>query len=402
MRQMPPATARSATAAVIPARTAAAAGRPFFGLLDSVVVDDFPAFEFPGAIARSHAAAAWTWMRRDLAADLIDADASDGPDSAKALDALMPQLLERASAATAAAAETREAERRLRTQLGGEEEWQRLPLVLTALKCRALLGKAQSFGRAVNGLSEDASIGQALQAMPLQDKVVAALLMQACVGQVSNPSRLVTSVTRIAGASTEAAVQRAGFEPLVEAILAHAQSQVPVLQVVGPFADIDLTCRAIDRFHRLIRALHTYLELSRGGRWATIAGTLTKELSQRVEARLRDVPMDVNKALRRAREGTDRLDSDQLLTALNGVYILVTVRECRESLALNALFDRGWTQVGEALEMHVQRNLEILRQNPGDKITSERLDASIKMAALRFNAEYAEVLRRAKEAAERR
>jgi hypothetical protein len=399
---MSQATARSAIAAATSARAAAGTGRPFFGLIDSVVVDDFAGFEFPGAIARSHAAAAWTWVRRDLATDLVNADAPEDPDSAQALDAVMPQLLERARAAMAAAAGTREAERRLRTQLGGEDEWLRLPLVLSALKGRALLGKAQSFGRAVNGLADEAAIGQALQAMPLQDKVVGALLMQATVGQVSNPGRLVTAVIRIAGASTEAAVRRAGFEPLVEAILAHAQNQVPVLQVLGPFADIDLTCRAINRFHRLIRALQSYLELTRGGRWAMIAGALTKQVSERVEARLRDVPMDVNKALRRAREGTDRLDSDQLLSALNGVYILATVRECRESLALNALFDRGWTQVGEALEMHIQRNLEILRQNPKDRITSERLDASIKMAELRFNAEYAEVLKRAKEAAERR
>lgn len=399
---MSQATARSAIAAATTARPAAGAGRPFFGLIDSVLVDDFTGFEFAGAIAHTHAAAAWTWMQRDLATGLVDSDPLEGPDSAKALDAVMPQLLDRARAAVAAAAGTREAERRLRTQLGGEEEWLRLPLVLNALKCRSLLGKAQSFGRAVNGLADEAAIGQALQAMPLQDKAVGALLMQAAVGQVSNPGRLVTAVIRIAGASTEAAVRRAGFEPLVEAILAHAQNQVPVLQVLGPFADIDLTCRAIDRFHRLIRALHSYLELARGGRWAMIAGALTKQVSERVEIRLRDVPMDINKALRRAREGSDRLDSDQLLSALNGVYILATVRACRESLALNALFDRSWTQVGETLEMHIQRNLEMLRQNPEDEVTSERLDASIKMAGLRFNADYAEVLRRAKEAAERR
>lgn len=398
---MSQATARSAIAAATTARPVAGAGRPFFGLIDSVLVDDFAGFEFAGAIAHAHAAAAWTWMQRDLATGLVDPDALEGPDSAKALDAVMPQLLERARAAVAAAAESREAERRLRTQLGGEEDWQRLPVVLNALKCRALLGKAQSFGRAVNGLADEAAIGQALQAMPLQDRAVGALLMQATVGQVSNPARLVTAVIRIAGASTEAAVRRAGFEPLIEAILAHAQNQVPVLQVRGQFADIDLTCRAITRFHRLVRALHSYLELTRGGRWAMIAGALTKQISERVEPRLRDVPMDVNRALRRAREGTDRLDSDDVLSALNGVYILATVRECRESLALNALFDRTWTQVGEALEMHVQRNLDFLRQNPADKVTSERLDASIKMAKLRFNAEYAEILKRAKEAAER-
>lgn len=393
--------ARASIAASGSARAQAAAGRPFLGLLDSVLVEDGGEFEFPGAIARAHAAAAWTWMRRDLGADLVDADALDGPEAQQALIAAMPQVLQRAHAALAAAAESREAERRLRTQLGGEGEWQRLRLVLEALKCRALLGKAQSFGRAVNGLGDDAAIAQALQAMPLQDQAVAALLMQATLGQVSNPARLVTAMVRIAGSPTEMAAQRVGLAPLLDAVLAHAQNQVPALQVQGTFADIDLTCRAIHRFHRLVRALHTYVELDRNGRRTAIVGAITKRVSDRVEPRLRDVPMDINQALRRAREGADRLDGDRLLAALNGVYILATVRECRESLALNALFDRSWEQVGEALELQTERNLDALRQNPGDMVTGERLTTAIKMAELRFNPEYADVLRRAKEAAGR-
>lgn len=44
----------------------------------------------------------------------------------------------------------------------------------------------------------------------------------------------------------------------------------------------------------------------------------------------------------------------------------------------------------------------MLRANPADTITSERLDAAIKMTELRFNTEYADVLRRAKETVERR
>src|SRR5690606_17015973 len=119
---------------------------------------------------------------------------------------------------------------------------------------------------------------------------------------------------------------------------------------VGPFADVDLACRAVDRFHRLSRAVHGYVELARNSRWSMIIAALTKNVSARVEPRLRDVVLDVNKALRKHREGTDRLDSDQLLTALSGVYLLATVRDARDSLAVNALFEQTWAQVGQALE----------------------------------------------------
>jgi hypothetical protein len=69
---------------------------------------------------------------------------------------------------------------------------------------------------------------------------------------------------------------------------------------------------------------------------------------------------------------------------------------------VNATFDQAWTQVGQALEIHLQRNMDALRANPADKVTSARLDAAIKMAELRFNAEYAETLRRAKDGIEKR
>ena len=275
--------------------------------------------------------------------------------------------------------------------------------MLNALRSRHLLEKAQSFGRAANGMQDDAQLAGALQAMPLSDRPLAALLMHATVGQVANPTPLVTAAIRVAGSETEMAITRVGLGPLVDALLAHAQNQVPLLTQVGPFADMDLLCRALERFHRLMRAVQALIELSRNGRWALIVATLTKNVSDRIEPRVRNVLFDLNRALRRQREGIpDRLDGDQILLALGSVYLLATIRDVRDSLALNAMFDRTWNQVGQALEIHIQRNLDLLRKDPDDAITAERLEAAIKMAEVRLGVEYADVIRRAKEGAERR
>lgn len=375
--------------------------RPFFGLIDAVIVPGPAGFDFDGGIAEPHAQAAWTWMVRDVAPDLIDAGANDeDPAVRQALDLLMPELLQRARATIAAVA-TPEAERRMQIQFGSDDGYRRLPIVLNALKCRSLLDKAQAFGRAANAMTDETALGVALQSMPLNDHAVSALLFQAAMGQVTHPGRLMAAAIRLAGSATEAALQRAGFAPLIEAMLSHAQAQIPALDQHGAFADIDLTCRAIDRFHRLMRAVTGYVELGRLTRWSTAVAAVTKTVSELVEPRLRDVSPNVNLALRR-HSGTDRLDSDQVLAALNGCYVLATIRDCRDSLALNAMFDQTWTQVGQALEMHVQRNLELFRQNPGDRVIAARLDAAIKMAELRFNPDYADVLRRARETAEKR
>lgn len=376
------------------------AARPFLGLIDPVLVPGFPSFDFEGAIAETHAEAAWTWMIRDLAPDLLDPETSDeDPASRQALDLLMPELLQRARAALAGL--TAENERRMKIQFGGDEVFARLPVVLHALKCRGLLEKAQAFGRAANGMTDDAALGLALQSMPLNDQAVTSVLMQVVIGQVASPSRLMGAAIRLAGSADEKVIQRAGFGPLVEALLSHAQAQIPSLQQFGPYADVDLICRAVDRFHRLMRAVTGYIELGRLSRWSSMIASLTTTVSELVEPRLARVGPDVNLALRR-RHGTDQLDTDQVLAALNGCYLLATVRDCRDSLALNALFDQLWTQVGQALEIHVQRNLELYRQNPSDKVTGARLEAAIKMAELRFNSEYADVLRRAQEGVERR
>src|SRR5690606_9027692 len=157
--------------------------------------------------------------------------------------------------------------------------------------------------------------------------------------------------------------------------------------------DIDLTCRALERFHRLVRAVTGYVELQRGSRWSQTLGGLTKQVSDRVEQRLKNVVPDMNMSMRRGREGADRLDDDRLLAALNGVYLLATLRECKDSLALNALFEQAWSQSGQALELHLNRNLDLLRANPADTVIAHRLETGIKMAEVRFNPEYAETLR---------
>jgi hypothetical protein len=141
-----------------------------------------------------------------------------------------------------------------------------------------------------------------------------------------------------------------------------------------------------------------YVELQRNGRWSIIAAVHQGCVERTGRPRRGARPQQ---ALRK-RDGADRVDGDQILSAMNGIYLLATVRDSRDSLAVNTLFDQVWAQTGQALEIHIERNLEGLRRNPADSVASARLDAALKMAEIRFNQEYAETMRRAKEVAERR
>ena len=379
------------------------AAQPFAGVIDVILVQDPVPFPFAGSVSRKYAEAGWTWIHRDLCPDLISADGvANGNFATADLEVVLPEVLKRIKGALAVVAQDPEKDRRLRSALGSTEARDSLPVIMLALRSRALLAKAQAFGKAINAITDDAALGVALQSMPLQDPPLASLLFHAAVGQIANPTRLITTLIRLSGNATEASVIRMGFTPVIDAILAHAQNQLHILQPMGAFADIDLVCRSLDRFHRLVRSLTGYVEFARGSRWAMVLAALTKQASDRIEPRLRDVVSDINQAMRRGREGSDRLDDDRILAAINGVYLLATMRECRDSLALNALFEQAWSQTGQALEMHLQRNLDLIRQHPADPVIGVRLDAGIKMAEVRFNPEYAETLRRARASAERR
>lgn len=384
-------------------RAGEAARRPFCGMIDAVLVDEPVPYAFAGSVVREGAMAAWIWVVRDLCPDLLSAQAvENGTLRPLDIEPAMPEILVRAKKAQDQFDSDNEAMRRFRAQFGRDNAREELSVVMAALRARSLLGKAQSFGKAVNSIGEDGALGVALQSMPLGDPQMAALMFHAAVGQVANPTRLITAVIKLSGNAKEASLARNGFAPLIDACLAHAQNQLNTLQLVGPFADIDLVCRSLDRFHRLVRALTGYVEFERGSRTTQVLSTVTKMVSERVEPRLKEVVTDLNQAMRRPREGADRIDNDRMLAAMNGVYLLSAVRDCRDSLALNAVFDQAWSQTGQALELHIQRNLDLLRQMPGDAMTGLRLDAAIKMAEVRFNAEYAETLKRARIAAERR
>jgi len=319
-----------------------------------------------------------------------------GESAGAALDAVQSEIAGKMAEAMRLAAADPDLNRRMGVQLGGDAPRDRLKAMSVMLRNRPLIDKARSFGHATNSLSDETALAQSLTSMPLRDPALAAPLMHAVVGQCAFPSRLTTAVVLRAGRPTEEAIRSAGFAPLIEAILAHAQRQLAVLVgQPGPFVDIDLVCRGIERFHRLLRSVTLYVDLQRAGRWSNVCAGLTRAASERLDPQLRAVPADIAQSLRRARDGSDRIDEDRLLAALNGMYLMVAVRDARDSLALNVTLDKVWTETGQALELLLERNFDELRAGPDHAGLLRRVETGIKLGGLRFGADYAEAMTRA-------
>lgn len=371
-----------------------------FGLLDCLLVDDSAEFQFAGALRAEEIEAVWRWLERDVAPELAGViTAAENP--AVQFERSLPALLAAANAELGAAAIDPEAERRLKIRLGSPEIRDRLPAVLDALKCVPLLEKARAFGRLINTMADGAPLANALKSMAKYDSSLAAMLMMATVGEVTQPARLVIAAARSSAASSEDGLVRAGFAPVIEAVLAHAYKALgPMRQPAGTFADVDLICRAVERFHRNIRAVRANIGFDRRGRWGPMMAAMTRTASGLLEPRLREVIADINGALRK-REA-DRLDQDSVLAALNGLYLLAAVRGARDSLALNELCEETWNRSGQALELNVGRSMDALREAPADPIALARVNAGIKMSEVRFGVEYGKILAEARDKITRR
>ncbi len=374
-------------------------------LLGPVLSDNCEHFQPAGVIQRSAAIAVWTWLVRDADKDLNEEalaaiDAGANPQEKSRLSLKVANLI---ATGISDAKQNADIARRIQIQLGGQETFDRLQYIETAFRHQQLLSKSVAFGQAINGVRDDSSLKLALQTFPVEDPIVAALMMHAAVGQVQKPNRLVSVVLELSDGDTQRAITASGFAPIVEGLIAHAQSQLTYFTMTQTrFADMDLICRSLDRYHRLIRAVTSITENDKTSAWAQAVSNLIRHMSELIEPRLLKVEIDIRQSLRKARSGPDRLDSDLLFDALNGLYLLASVREALDSLALNSLVKGLWSDIGKALEVLISRNLDAYRQDPENDILAERLNTGIKMAEIRFNPEYADIMARARDGATKR
>lgn len=374
------------------------------GLLGPILVNGRPHFDPVGAIVLPEAATIWTWLERDIILDL----------SRKAAHALQqdgePDTLAEFSRTIATAIteqlqlaqEDPELGRRTRVQIGDDVAHSHLKYVANGFRCHPYLAKAVAFGRALHQQREDQAISVSLNSFPARQSPLMPMLMHATIGQVANPARIVTVITQLAGGATERALTQSGFDTVLDALAAHAQHQLSLIQDEGRFADMDLACRAVARFHTLIRSMSIVGENDGHSRWAVQSAKLISHVSDQLGPRIKRIEADVRQSLRPSRSAGGAAETDMLLEALNGLYLLSTVREARDSLGVNSVLESAWTQTGQVLETLITRNLEAFKAEPGNELTARRLNAAINMARIRFNPEYADVIAKAMQGASRR
>lgn len=398
------AAAPNAASAAVRKRPAAA--QAIAGALSPVLLDVEPVI--PGAaLYAKHLNDFWVWFARDVAPEFasdLDLMIAAEPDRAVELFADAAAMIVSLSEGALAAAETEEQRKRVAVQLGGNDVLESVPAILSCVAQVKMLHRAAEFGGVMGELDSARRISLALQSVELPKGSFRRYWCLAAIGSIPDPFEFIGAMVMAAESDTEADLKNAGLGIWMDAFIIDAQRQDQLVKgSVGLFADVDLACKAIHRFHTIARAMVLQLELPANSVWGVSLKRLTKDISQEIEPKLEGVVRDVTLALRPARDGADRCDEDAVLQALNGLYLLATARDSRDSLAVNAVTERVWSQTGQTIETLLNRSIDALRDiGPEREVALRRVDAGIKMAGIRFGTDYAQVIERSRDVILRR
>lgn len=360
---------------------------------------------FGASISRKALEHFWEWAQRDLDVEQIaEINKTIGgqhqPDE-RELEIALNRIVELVTPLLEKSDNDTELKRRLTIQMGGLDVFEAVPTILLAFSYVGYIKSGLDLGQELNSQEDNEALGYALEHMEFPSNDIKSLWCQSFASKLLRADGLAATISKLSFATTEDAIKKSGFAEFVDALITNAQQQIEIIEnQSGMFRDIDLTCRAIDRFHQIARGLQFHLDLAKTSKWNVALERLIKRGADSLNGKFSDILVDVNKVLRpKPSNGSEpHLDPADVLQAYNGLYILAATRTARESLAVNAIVDRVWRDVGKSLEAMVDRIFEHFKQSAGgDQFDHAQVDIAIKFCSIRFGAEYAAILRKNKD-----
>lgn len=379
-----------------------------FELLQPIAMRSTPLI-FGMAIEKKHLEKFWVWLEREGAPEQIaqlKKETLKDPKQAEQLIAhafkdLVKPLQHQLDSAHA----NKEVQRRLTIQLGGFDVYEAFPLIITAFKNIDKLRAAKDLAAHVKQYETEEEFSDLVGAIELPSGPVQKLWCTAFIHHMAWPGKFMVGVLDHCFGETEMAVRKSGYGPYGDAMITNLQQLEDIIEEqAGVFSDIDLMCLAIDRYHRIARVMHYYLELGKSSQWNHGLEVLTSRVSNVLEKRLSQVVANVTSVLRTpAQKAQILFTTDQVLQAYNSVYLLDAARNAKESLAVNKVVDRTWNELGKSLEILLERALEDQKAAPfGDSLAIAKVDIAIKLCAIRFGLDYAQIMSKNKDNIERR
>jgi len=376
--------------------------------LELVLVSGQPIVPF-AAISRHSLQKFWEWAQRDLDQTIISEisetlGANKRP-SDRTMELSLKKLIDVVQPLFQSAAKDEDFGRRLSIQMGGREVYETIPTILMAFSYVGYIKSGLALGRELSADGSLEAIEYALGQTEFPSLSIKKLWCLSFVGGMAKPELLAEAIAKLGSRKNELILRKAGFGEYLDALLIDSQKRIEIIEEQsGIFRDVDLMCKSIDRFHHLARGMSFQFEMGKNAEWHLQLEALIKRGASALNSRFEDIVPRVNAVLRPAKPGkATQIDPSEVLVAFNCLYILAATRAARESLAVNAIVDKAWKDIGGALEVVVDQVFDHYKLVAGnDQSATVQAEVAIKFCTIRFGAEYAAILKRNKVNIEKR
>ncbi|WP_181704156.1 hypothetical protein [Chthonobacter albigriseus] len=218
--------------------------------------------------------------------------------------------------------------------------------------------------------------------------------------RIASPVTLARVAIAVAGSSDTVDIRRTPASCFIDVALACVErSVIRYEQIRRDPKEIAGLVQEIKRYHDMVRALTTALEFDYDATWRQTLAGLRKQMSDLVTLDVEGIVPSVRRALRV--DDKERPSQVDEIEAIRATSVLVAVRKCKDSLAVNEMVTRVTTTTEQSIEVLGQRLLDQLRKAVGSLRTDSiaASDTLLKLSELMFGEEHSAILRRAREKA---
>lgn len=376
--------------------------RVFFETLSPYFLSKTEDFEFSGAIDRSFVEAIWLWISRDAAPEQIlqltklcemSGDTNElVAEIKKTVISYGAEMVVRIDKGGVAA-------HRERTQMGGEDNEIAIRGFLTILEKENILAEVLTLVPFMEREESELQIETFFKAANVLDARLRAFLMLAAVRLLEDPIVLVRHAVKYVGSNKEANIRRDGLGDVIDAMLADSGEQVArIHNSRGVFADADLMVSCLIRFVKDVRALDANIEIDSRGEAASQLGKQKSTINRKLQDPLENLVENIRLVVAPPKEGPDFVDKEAVLLSISGMHVLSMAHRYKDTLAMNKICKKIWAESSVQIESIANRMLDKYRaaEFEKDALELERLDAMIKIALIRFDDDYPDILQRSR------
>jgi len=382
----------------------------FFKPLAPFLIKETLSVRQPGRINIGSVDAIWTWMKRDVARDLVGA----------AMEAVRasPDSMEVAAEAGADAVRTKilpMGRRYMKLLSTGEDDLQRLA---------GQLGDKKTLDDARDTLEAfqySETISAVFKKMTEKNDQEPAELLRLQIGQIktfadnyprhlhlfairyleyaSNPAALVRLARLLSKAENAAALEKSHYKPFVDVAWSEIDRRVEIVRGRRDLTDTDGTLEeAVLELHRTVRQIQIVLDVEGMTEWARRLAHFRSETSNLLRQLVEATPSLVKKALRPQKQD-DRMigpDPAAVAEAREALLVLRAARQAIDSLALNNIVMKVRSQVEQVVENSSKTYVDRLRVAPSVERSALTgvVEVIIDFAEIVFDEHYAALIRR--------